>query len=319
MRLLRNLLSFAALGAIVVFAVGYIAALGVRISPPEHRTTLSMAVSDINGLVVGSRVLLRGVPVGKVTGIEAAPEVATIEFYIDGAHRIPVDSVVRLDNLSALGEAYIGFFPQTADGPMLTSGQRIAAEEIQKPPSFADLAVSLGRVLEQADPGQLTAILDEADIALADPDAVLPNINRAATLMRTEVGSMRGRGQELLINLQALLRNADVVGPALAGLSPYVKQLGPNMQGVFAGAMGIVNAGSPESLERFKDFVGRLQNFLDTRSPDVQVLAETLLPNVRNIGGALGNFDTGQLLSNMLAGVPEDGTINLHVTIPPPG
>jgi hypothetical protein len=36
------------------------------------------------------------------------------------------------------------------------------------------------------------------------------------------------------------------------------------------------------------------------------------------IAGSLMNFDSGRILSSMLAAVPEDGAITLHVTIPPP-
>lgn len=316
---IRNLISCAALCAIVVFAVGHVGGLGVRISPPRDRTTLTMEVSDINGLVVGSNVLLRGVAIGKVTAIRANPEAASIDFYVEGTHQIPVNSIVRLDNLSALGEAYIGFFPQTGDGPMLRSGARIASKAIQKPPSFADLAISMGRFLEQADPAQLSAIVAEADAALGDPDAILPNIGRAAMLLRAEIATMGGCGQELLTNIQALLHNAGVVAPALASLAPHLKMLGPNMQGIFAGAMGIVAADSPEALRRFKAYLERIQNFLDTRSPDIKVMAETLLPNIRNVGSALANIDTGRVLANMLAAVPEDGAITLNVSVRPPG
>ncbi|MGE2724208.1 MlaD family protein [Mycolicibacterium pulveris] len=318
-RTLRNLLSLTALAAIVVLAIGYLAGLGVRIGPPEHRTNLSMAVPNINGLVVGSNVLLRGVPVGKVTGIEPSADAATVDFYIDGAHRVPVDSAVRLDNLSALGETYIGLFPRSAGGPVFTDGQRIAAEEVLTPPTISELAVSVGRILRQADPAQLKTVVAEVGTALADPDSVLPNLTRAGTLLRNEAKSMNGRGQELLVNTQTLLRNAGFVGPALANLAPQLAQLGPNMQGIFAGAMNIVHAGSPEALAQLQAYLTRIQHFLDTRAPDIQVLAETLLPNIRQIGSALTDFDTGRLLENMLRGVPDDGAIDLRVTMLPPG
>ena len=68
----RDLLSLIAFGMIIAFAVGYIASLGVRIGPPSHRTNVSMKVADVNGLVVDSNVLLRGVPVGKVTKIASS-------------------------------------------------------------------------------------------------------------------------------------------------------------------------------------------------------------------------------------------------------
>lgn len=315
----RNLLTVTALTAIVLLAIGYIGALGVRINPPEHRTNLSMAVANVNGLVVGSNVLLRGVPVGKVTAIDTTVDAATVDFYIDGAHQIPVDSTVRLDNLSALGETYIGLFPRTSGGPVLTDGQHLAAEAVTQPPTISDLAVSMGRLLQQADPAQLTRIVAEADTALGDPDTLLPNLAHAATLLRSEVMSMDGRGQELLTNLQTLLRNAEFVGPTLAQLAPSLRQLGPNVQGIFAGAMNLVLAGSPEAIERLQAYLARIQNFLDTRAPDIKVLAETLLPNIRSIGSALTNFDTGRLLGNLLRGVPEDGAIELRVSVLPPG
>lgn len=315
---LRNVLSFAGLVVIVVVALGYIGALGVRIAPPEHRANLSMQLQNINGLVVGSKVLLRGVPVGKVTGIDNDSTAATVHFYIDAAHRMPVDSTVRVDNLSALGESYIGFFPRTSAGPVLGDGDRIATAAIVTLPTISDLAVSIGRLLQQADPEQLKRIVAEADTALGDPELLLTNLVRAATLLRSEVKGLNGRGQELLTNLQALLRNAGFLGPTLAGLAPHLDQLGPNLQGIFAGAMNLVLAGSPEALQRFQAYLSRIQNFLDTRSPDIKMLAETLLPNVRLIGSALGNFDTGRVLDNLLRGIPENGAIDLRVTVLPP-
>ena len=60
--------TFVAFFAVVIAVfVGYIASLGIRVAPPAKRTNLSMDVADINNIVVDSNVLLRGVPVGKVT------------------------------------------------------------------------------------------------------------------------------------------------------------------------------------------------------------------------------------------------------------
>jgi phospholipid/cholesterol/gamma-HCH transport system substrate-binding protein len=42
-----------------------------------------------------------------------------------------------------------------------------------------------------------------------------------------------------------------------------------------------------------------------------------MLPYLNDLSGALMNLDTGQVFTNMLAAVPEDGAITLHVTIPP--
>jgi phospholipid/cholesterol/gamma-HCH transport system substrate-binding protein len=315
---LRDLLSFAMFGAIIVFAIGYIGSLGIRIRPPADRINLSMEVSDINGLVVDSRVLLRGASVGKVTNIEGGVEDATIDFYIDGTHGVPVDTVVRLDNLSALGESYIGLLPQTTEGPMLKDGQRIATETIRQPPSISELATSVVRVLNQLGPDQLKRIVDEADAALPDPERVLPNLARTSLLLRNTTTDMGGRGQVLLANLQTLLQNASWLGPTLADLVPPIQEFGPTLRSTYHNAGEVVAANNPHNVKLVETFLGRIQRFLDDRAPDIKVITQALLPKVNGISGSLMNFDTGQILSNMLAAVPDDGAITLHVTIPEP-
>jgi phospholipid/cholesterol/gamma-HCH transport system substrate-binding protein len=316
MRAAKNILSFAAFAVIIAIAVVYIGSFGLRIGPPAHRINLSMAVPDVKGLVVGSSVLLRGAAIGQVTAVSSSLSDATIDFYIEGDQRIPVNSDVRLDNLSALGEAVIGFIPRTSDGPMLTDGQRIATESITVPPSISQLATSVVRVLNQMDPDQLKRILGEADAALPSPDQVLPNLSRASMLTRNMVVSMNGRGQEVLDNFQTLLRNAGWVGPALADIGPPLRASGEGVSGTWNGMMNTIGWNNPTNMLLFQKFLDRIQNFLDTRGPDLKVTAQALLPQFQGIGGALMNFDTAQMLSNALSDIPEEGAITLHVAIP---
>ncbi|MBI3691801.1 MAG: MCE family protein, partial [Mycolicibacterium aromaticivorans] len=290
----------------------------LHIRPPDDRTNLSMSVPEVKGIVVGSNVLLRGVPVGKVTAVRSSIRDATIDFYVDHDHRIPVDTNVRLDNLSALGEAYIGLLPQADHGPVLQDGQHIATEAVTVPPSIAELATSVVRVLNQLDPGQLKRTLAEADAALPDPQQVLPNLARASLLLRNMTEGMDGRGQEVLDNAQTLLQNAGWVGPTLAEMGPSVRAAGRGVSGTFVGMMRTVVSNNPTNIRLFQDFLARIQKFLDTRSPDIKVLAQALTPQFTGIGGALMNFDTGQILSNALSGIPEEGAITLHVTVPDP-
>jgi phospholipid/cholesterol/gamma-HCH transport system substrate-binding protein len=315
-RTAKNILSFAAFALIVALAGGYIASFGLRMGPPEHRINLSMGVPDVKGLVVGSSVLLRGVAIGKVTGVSSSVKDATINFYVDADQRIPVDTDVRLDNLSALGEAYVGFLPRTDDGPVLTDGQRIAAQSITVPPSISQLATSVVRMLNQMDPDQLKRILNEADAGLPDPGQVLPNLSRASLLTRNMVVGMHGKGQEVLDNFQTLLQNAGWVGPTLAEMTPSVRAMGPGASHVFMGMMNTVAWNNPKNIQSFQRFLTRIQNFLDTRASDLKVVTQALLPQFQGIGGALMNFDTAQILSNALSDIPEEGAITLHVTIP---
>jgi phospholipid/cholesterol/gamma-HCH transport system substrate-binding protein len=308
---LRDVVSFLAFGAIIVFVLGYFATLGLRVNPPSDRTNLSMNVPDINGLVVGSNVLLRGVPVGKVTGTSASIQAATVDFYVEGQYRIPVDTEVRLENLSALGESYVGLVPHGDGGQVLQNGQRISTERVVQPPSISELATSITRVLDQMDPGALKRVISEADTALPDPTTVLPNLSRASILLNNTVHEMNGRGRLLLGNFQTLLANAEWVNPILTGLTPPVREIGKGIQDFFK---HIPTSFEPGNISGLNKLVARIQNLLDDRGGDLKVLGEAFQPKLNAIAASLMNFDTGQLLDNLLQQVPADGTITLRVT-----
>lgn len=310
----RDVVSFLAFGAIIVLVLGYFSSLGLRITPPSDRTDLSMNVPDINGLVVGSNVLLRGVPVGKVTATNASLQAATIDFYVDGKYRIPVDTEVRLENLSALGESYVGLMPRGEGGPMLQSGQQISTEEVVQPPSVSQLAASVTRVLNQMDPGALQRVIGESEAALPDPNTTLPNLSRTSFLLNNTVEEMNGRGRVLLGNFQTLLKNAEWVSPILTSLTPRVREIGRGAQDFYKHVPILGHRGEPENVSNLNKLVARIQALLDDRGSDLKVLGEAFQPKLNMIAASLMNFDTGQLLDNMLETVPPDGTITLRVT-----
>ncbi len=311
---MRDVFSFLAFGAIIVFVLGYFGSLGLRVSPPSDRTSLSMDVPDVNSLVVGANVLLRGVPVGKVTGTSTSVQAATIDFYIDGKYRIPVDTEVRLENLSALGESYIELRPRSGGGQMLRDGQRISAKSVSQPPSVSELAASVVRLLNQLDRGALERVISESDAALPDPATVLPNLSRASTLLNNTVNDMNGLGRELLSNFQTLLRNAEWVNPDLISLAPRVQEIGKGIQDYYKHIPVLAHRGQPENMQNLNKLVARVQRLLDERGGDLKVMGEAFQPKLNMIAGALMNLDTGQILDHFLQIVPPDGTITLHIT-----
>lgn len=313
----KSLATAVAFTLMILGAVWYILGLGVRIGPPSERVNLSMDVPDINGLLVGSNVLLRGVPVGKIESISTSVDFATVDFYIDSRYQVPVDSEVRLANLSALGEPFIGFVPRTAGGPMLRDGERIEAEQIVNPPSISELAVSLSRLLNQADPIALERVVGELDAALPDPNVVLPNIARSAVLIRNMAANLNGSGRDLFDNYQTLIGNAQWLGPLLADIAPGLRTVGVSAGVLFSGLQLNRPLGAPDIYFQVNRLIDRLQKLLDDNGGDIKILGEAFLPHLQGIGGALMNFDTGQLLSRVLESVPAEGAVTLHVDVPP--
>lgn len=297
-----------------VCALVFFASLGVRVGPPASRTNLSMNVGDVNGLFVDSNVLLRGVPVGKVTRLSTGVNGAVVDFYIDNRYRVPVDTDVKLGNLSALGESYIQLAPRTAGGPTMQDGQRIATERIHQPAYVSDLAASMGRLLNQADPRALQRAIRELDEALPPPEATLPNLVHTSVLLRNVAADMNGQGAALIDNFQTLLQNASWVGPILARLAPYLPKVGYSYQGILSGALSMtVIHGAPNTLVALRRLLDRVQHLLDTNGADLRVIGERFLPQMQGIAGALMNFDPSQIMSNILSTLPEDGAVTLHV------
>lgn len=314
---MKSVITFASLIAMMAAFIGYVASLGIRVAPPTDRINLSMDVADINSLVVDANVLLRGVPVGKVTAIEPTISNPTVHFYIDGKYEIPADTAIRLENLSALGETYIEFEPRGSGAPLLQDGQHIASASVEQPSSIPELAVSVVRVMNQLDPDQLHRVIAEMDVGLPDPFTVLPNLQRASLLARNSVSDMNGRGQELLRNAQALLQNAEFVGPALAGVTPAVHELGPTVKTTWDTVTNLtLRVDMPGIVYIFGRLLKRIQKLLDDRAPDIRMLTEPLTANVQAIAAALTTIDSSQVLTNLLASVPENGAIDLHVGVP---
>jgi phospholipid/cholesterol/gamma-HCH transport system substrate-binding protein len=301
--------------AIVAVFVGYLASVGLRLGPPAKRTALSLNVSDINSIVVDSNVLLRGVPVGKVTAIDVSPATATIHFYVASQYQVPVDSTVRLENLSALGETYIELEPRSSGGPVFRDGERITPNSNTQPPSISDLSTSLGRVLGQLDPGQLNRVVGEADTGLPDPNVVLPNLTRATTLLRNTTTDFKGQGRALLDNLQVLLQNTSWLGPALAKASPSIRDLGPAAQSAWNDTWMLAMWSRQLNTIEIGLLVGRIQKFLDDRAADLKVLGEATSENVTLMANGLKNLDSSEILANLLTTIPADGAIDLHVPI----
>jgi phospholipid/cholesterol/gamma-HCH transport system substrate-binding protein len=309
----RDVVSYLAFAAIVALVLGYFASLGLRVSAPSDRTDLSMDVPDVNGIVVDSNVLLRGAPVGKVTNTKTSAQAATIEFYVDGRYHIPVDSEVRLENLSALGESFIELVPRSDGGQMLKNNQQISAKSVVQPPSISELATSVVRVLDQLDPDAIKRIISESSAAFPDPNTVLPNLSRASTLFNNMLNGLNGQGRALLSNFQTLIVNSEWVGPDLNSITPELKGIGENWQDFAKHLPILVSRNNPENVQNLNNLVARVQGLLDDRGGDLKVLGEAFQPKLNAIAGVLMNFDSGQILDHFLQQVPADGAITLRV------
>lgn len=309
----KDVISYAVFAIIVAIVLFYFSSLGLRVNPPSDRTNLSMNVPEINGLVPDSNVLFRGVAVGKVTKTSVNVDSASIDFWVGAEYKIPTDTQVELQNLSALGESYIELVPRSEGGPLLENNQRISTESVVAPASVSELATSATRILDQLEPGALQRIITEADAAFPDPVRVLPNLSRTTTLFNNMLNGLNGEGRALLDNFGTLIRNSEWINPNLTAITPELVKSGLYGQDFFKHVPILFSRDQPENTVELNNLVARLQSLLDTNGGDLKVLGEAFQPKLNTIAATLMNFDSGQILDNFLNQVPADGMITLRV------
>ncbi|NNH72780.1 MCE family protein [Nocardia uniformis] len=315
--------SLLSLGSIaVVFVIGSVyltfGIVGVRWS--EHYTTATMELPDAVSLVPRSPVLLSGVKVGEVTAVTTTPAGVDVDFRIEDGYRIPADSVITLEQLSALGELYIEFRPRTTGGgPYLTDGARVRAEQVRLPVSIPDMAHTITTLLEQFDPQAISSIIATFSQAIAGTDALIPELARASNLL---AATLLSRAPQI----RALLDNAQVPGPDVARAGANMAAAGPEW-----GEFGVKVREVVDSLERLLNarpvpeaystgtgllpFLSEVTTYIDQIGPDLQQLFPVVQPLLNNAAGSLPGIDLSALIEQALRGTSPDGALQLQINL----
>lgn len=315
---LKTVASIVGMAVLAGSSFVYMNHVGLDIDLLQHVRTASMSIPDTNGLAVGSRVLLRGVAIGHVTGITPGPDRAEISWKYDNGYRIPMDSRFRVDNLSALGEAYVAVSPATESGPYLADGATVPATHVVVPTTFQELSARLTRMLEQVEPDRVREIFETIDVALPDDSWILGDLSRAGELLAQTLTQRSGDLTQLLGKLQPLLQGTGTVPDDLAGATPRLAAFGSGFDDMLGGVHFAASFGPLTSIrDGAAPLIDQLQAFLDKSAGDLHTLGVDLLPGVRAGAAAMSTVDVGRLLDNALDSTSSGDAITVHLR--PPG
>ena len=314
---LKTKISATSMLVVAIGSMWYMTALGLEVKIFDDFKTAQMTAPDTNGLVVGSRVLLRGVSIGNITAISSASENVTIDWEYDSNYDIPEDSALRLENLSALGEPFISVLPQSEAGPYLPPAAKIAPERVTVPTTVKELSARLTRLLTQIEPDQIQQIFLELDLALPDGSATLQELSRAGRLLASMMISSNGELKTDLNNMQTLLLGSEWLPTGLDRSSQDIARFGAGLQEFLdaAHATSIV-APLPEGIALGTGpFLAELQSFLDKAAPDIKILAEGALPGVQSSAAALRTLDVSQILRSALVSTSAGDSVTVHIDV----
>ncbi|AYF74312.1 MCE family protein [Nocardia yunnanensis] len=313
-----SLASLGGIGVVTVVGAAYLTFGVVRADPFAHYTDASMVMPNSGGLSVGSPILLTGMKVGKVTAVDSTARGVEVAFRIDGDRKLPTDSDITIEQLSALGEPYVEFRPKTAGGPYLRDGQRLDTAAIKSPLSIPEVSRLVNKVMNQLDPKVAASLAATLGTAFHDTDSSMPNLTRAGDLLAQAIMSREPKIAQLLNSFQAAASNIGGMGEATAMAAPAFVQFEQSLEELINAVGRLVDrAPGPEAYvsgNGLAPFLSRLSDWLQQAGPEVKTLAPQLQPLV-DAGRAAGSqVNISSLISQALASTG-DGAVRVRVDV----
>ncbi|GAB3133414.1 hypothetical protein GCM10027289_23230 [Tsukamurella serpentis] len=311
-----SLLTFA---VVLVFGIGYIALGILNWKPFADYRSVTMKLDNANQLLPDSSVLLRGVKVGNVETIHRESGKVVVKFRYDGKYKIPQNTGLRIEQLSAVGEPYIDFRPDSMNGPYLADGSTIDTAKVKEPLSLPETFKLISRLTSSITATDLGGITETLADATSNTQASLPNLSQAGDLLARTVTSRMPNIRRMMENTQKYQADMNWLPGAIADFGSANRDFIRKDVEVIR-ALEILMAGSnaPDSLTKTIN-----PNLLKIAPDTSKLLAnlgpinEPLVPVVQALTDVMPQIDMGALLSQALNTVGSDGAANLTVVIPP--
>ncbi|MFE3054944.1 MlaD family protein [Nocardia sp. NPDC059239] len=313
-----SLASLGGIAAVTVVGASYLTFGVVRADPFAHHTDGSMVMANSGGLSVGSPILLTGMRVGRITSVDSTARGVEVGFRIDGDRRLPTDSDVTIEQLSALGEPFVEFRPRTAGGPYLRDGQRLDAAAVKSPLSIPEVSRLVNKVMNQLDPKVAASLASTLGAAFHDTDSAMPNLARAGDLLAAAIMSREPKIAQLLNSFQTAASNIDGMGEATAAAAPAFVLFEQSLEELINAVGRLVDrAPGPQAYvsgNGLAPFLAKLTEWLQQAGPELKTLAPQLQPLADAARTAGPQLNISSLISQALASTG-DGAVRVQVGV----
>jgi phospholipid/cholesterol/gamma-HCH transport system substrate-binding protein len=154
------------LAAFVVVALVGICYVGARyVGVPQWfgagEYNVNVDLPQAGGIFTNAEVTYRGVPVGRVGGMELTADGIRVQLEITSNRPIPKDVRAVVADRSVIGEQYLDLQPQTASGPFLANGSVIPQQNTALPPAVQDVLLSVDDLTRSVPIGSLQTTISE--------------------------------------------------------------------------------------------------------------------------------------------------------------
>ncbi|WP_277371612.1 MlaD family protein [Rhodococcus rhodochrous] len=308
-------MSALALALVMILGTWYLVVGVLQIDPTQRRAHAVVDMRDAAGLRTGSSVVYRGVNIGRVDGMQNLDGFVRMNISYEAEHRIPVDSTMRVENLSSLGEPVFSFLPASTQRPYLEDGAHLT-EIVELPTSVPDLLATTSELLEQTDAESLNELVATFTESVAGLEETMPAAGRGAQLLLSTLTRHEGSLETVLSDLMWMMGDVDWVRPAMVAAPPMLDQfgetLGVSYEYLFEGSSVLKGE---EILGSWREEEIELADFLRRFAPELGAIGVALRPVTQAAGSVVGRMDLGTLLEQAIATMPGD-SVRFTVNVP---
>ncbi|WP_068274848.1 MCE family protein [Aldersonia kunmingensis] len=218
--LVRHKIALANLSLIVILAVGtaYLLAFVVRVNPLQQTYDVSVHMTVSGGLLPGNDVAFRGERVGRVESVEIADDGIVAVARIKAEKKIPLGGTVAVRRLSAAGEQFIDFRPESDTGPYLEDGATVDAAHVSAPVAISSVLSNMSGFIDGLNPDRLDVVIGELDKALAGGPDQLRSVISGMSVAMAGLNTKLPQTQKLISSLETIADTTSQVQPDLGRL-----------------------------------------------------------------------------------------------------
>jgi len=244
----KGWLAAIALVAVLVIATGYILFGALRVNPFASKYRVAVEVPNSGGLLPNQDVTLRGIPIGRVESLHITPTGVDAIARIESSWEIPAESKVAVSGLSAAGEQYLNFAPDSQEGPFLKDGSRIPLGHATVPITLAEMLANNDGALKQIDTAKLDILKKETSMSEKGPQK-LADIVDGGTFMLSTLDSVLPEFTSLMRSSRVVL---DMAADKNAGIHVAADNLGRSFAGIskMQGGFRTLTEQTPPALQK---------------------------------------------------------------------
>ena len=310
--------TLAILAVMTLLGAAYMSVGVLDMSPTKQVTRLTLMLNTSGGLMPTSEVTMRGIKVGRVTGIETTTSGLAVSIELDRAHPVPADSAISVENLSAAGEQYIEFKPKLIAAPYFSDGTVIPADRVAPMVTGSDLLTKANALMSALNLDQVHTIISNVSAAFAGNDNTLDSLAITAGLTAKVVHDDKQLLATLFNNVSTFTTNLGEInagevisetGKLLPRSVPAFLRMIHEIETLSHTGVGVVGPDDPAGV-----LVTKLGQYIDMLAGPLSTFTTVLQPAVAPLSDI--KVDAGHWLDFWESTFNDSGGLRVQLNVP---